>query len=205
MGRRNEAWGHKGVLLLVHQPQWPSSVQFVCFSLAVRPSSHATHSEPSRLTNRFGSSPAHNKSHGERRTFVHNARGVSGARTATLDAGLLVVRRHLAWLALFARARVARPPLRSQRLFEVRCPASQERRLVADGPVDTRRRKCGRREAASRLRRPGMFARRYRTAPPRNPRSPAQHNAKVSNDYRVRSRTGSLRGRLCADKDAHLL
>ena len=163
------------MLLLVHQPQWPSSVQFVCFSLAVRPSSQATHSEPCRLTNWFGASPAHNKSHGERRTFVHNARGVSGARTATLDAGLLVVRRHPAWLALLARARVARPPLRSQQLFEVRCPASQERRLVADGPVDTRRRKCGRREGASRLRRPGMFARRYRTAPPRNPRSPAQH------------------------------
>ena len=115
MVRGNRAWGHKGVLLLVHQPQWPSSVQFVCFSLAVRPSSHATHSEPSRLTNWFGASPAHNKSHGQRKTLVRIARGVSGARTATLDAGLLVLRRHRAWLALFARARVARPPLPSQR------------------------------------------------------------------------------------------
>ena len=134
------------MLLLVHQPQWPSTVQFVCFSFAVRPSSHATHSEPSRLTNWFGASPAHNKSHGQRKTLVHIARGVSGARTATLDAGLLVVRRHLAWLALFARARVARPPLRSQRLFEVRCPANRSgglsrtdrRTIVAGSVVDVR-------------------------------------------------------------------
>ena len=140
---------------MLHQPQWPSTEQFAWPPFGFRPPSHATHSEPSRLTNRFGSSPAHNKSHGERRTFVHNARGASGARTATLDAGLLVVRRHLAWLALLARARVARPPLPSQQLFEARCPASQERRLVADGPVNNRRRKCGRCEGASQVRRPG--------------------------------------------------
>ena len=144
---------------LVHRSvatQWPFLVQFVCFSFDISGASHATHSEPSRLTSWFGGSPAHNKSHGQRRTFVHNAPAVLRARTATLDAGLLVVRRHLAWLALFTRACVPRPALRSQRLFEVRCPARKERRLVADGPVNNRRRKCGRCEGASRVRRPGM-------------------------------------------------
>ena len=66
---------------LVHRSvaaQWPFLVQFVCFSFDISGASHATHSEPSRLTSWFGGSPAHNKSHGQRRTFVHNARGVWG-------------------------------------------------------------------------------------------------------------------------------
>ena len=52
---------HKEFMVTV-ATQWPFEVQSVCFSFGIKPSSHATHSEPSRLTNWFGASPAHNKS-----------------------------------------------------------------------------------------------------------------------------------------------